>query len=185
MKVSCRCAKQKPSYAGKHGIANISILPGHSVGCYAAEEAITHDQIGASSKFLDERIEVAEVVAVIRISHYTIHTLRGGNRTRKRCSIAANWHMDHASSATASDLLRSIGGAIVADNYFPRDARPLKKDSCFHYTFFKRLRLVETGHDDTKFYRHRHLQIGRSLRHAALAMPAIIVRASRHCDRAT
>src|SRR5271166_5795054 len=99
MKVFCRCAKQKPSYAGKNGIADISILPGHSVGCDSAEEAIAHDQIGASSKFIDERIEVAEVVAVIGISHYAIRTLRRGNRTRKRCPIAANWHIDHASAA--------------------------------------------------------------------------------------
>ena len=78
MKVLGRRFEQKPPDAGKDRIADVAILPGHGVRRNSTEKAIAHYEVGARAQAVEERTELAEIIAVVQVAHDAIFAARNG-----------------------------------------------------------------------------------------------------------
>ena len=62
-------AEKEPAQGGDGGVADPAVLPGHGARQDASEKSIAHDQVVARPQPLQERVEAAEVVALVGIAH--------------------------------------------------------------------------------------------------------------------
>src|SRR5579883_2648017 len=114
--VSDARAEQRIQERRQSGVAEISVQERHRAGLDTPKEAITHHQVIALAKLLDEIRHFAEVVAVIGIAHDDVGSAASCNSRLQRGAIAARLDSNHPGSVSFRDFNRAVGRAVVSDD---------------------------------------------------------------------
>ncbi len=77
--VSDAGAEEEIYKPAQSGIAKIFVQRRHGARLDAASEAIAHDEVVALAKFVDEIGHLAEVIAVVGVTHDDVFAARGGD----------------------------------------------------------------------------------------------------------
>jgi hypothetical protein len=123
-------------------------MPRHGAGRDAALEAIAHHQLVAGTQRGNERIEAGEVVAVVGIAHDDVTATCRLNADGKRRAVPPQSNGHHPRAVTLRDLLAAVGRAVVGNEDFARDPRPLEETLRLADAGRKRLGLIEARHQD-------------------------------------
>src|SRR5258708_32092476 len=110
--------EEKIHQPAQTGIAKISVQRRHGAGLDAAAKAIAHNEVVAPAQFVDEIGNLAEIVAVIGVSHDDIFTAGGADARLQRCAVAPFGDADYGGSIVLGNFNRAIGRAVVRDNHF-------------------------------------------------------------------
>lgn len=71
VEVTDGAVEEAPTHEAEHGVAQVSVQPGHRPTLDPAGESVAHHQVEAHPEPVDERIEVGEVVADVRVPMIT------------------------------------------------------------------------------------------------------------------
>src|SRR5271166_2976567 len=113
MEVAAGTTEQCAAKAGQNRIPEIPVQFWHRARPNPAPKPIPHYKIVARAQVLDERLELAEVVAVIAIAHDNELTKRALNTSSQRTSVTACFHEDYARTVGARDGLRPVRAAVI------------------------------------------------------------------------
>lgn len=99
----------------------------HRSGLDPAGEAITHHQIGAAAQFLQERADVIQGVAVVRIGHQHVPPARGIDASAQSRAVPTAGHVHEPRAFASGDFLRAVRRPIVGNNYLATHAKSLQR----------------------------------------------------------
>src|ERR1700738_5095739 len=150
MEIGDRAAIKEPSYRAQHGIAEISMQQWHGTALDPALEAVADDEIIARLKPIKERIEAAEIVAVVGISHDDELSTRCRDARSQRTAITALRHGNDTRSQRLRDLARAVAAAVIGDDDLARKILSRKIGARFCNTGGQCPRLVEARHQDAQ-----------------------------------
>jgi len=142
--------KESPD-PGQDGITQVSMEWRHGIGRNPSLKPISHDQIVSSPQLFDKWAQVRKVVAVVGVTHDDVLATRRFNAAHKRASITFLGHMNHARVQISGDFWRTIGAAVIRDNYFAVDAELIESLFRLLYTGWQGLSFIKTGHHNGQF----------------------------------
>src|SRR4029450_13635370 len=87
VEVTDRNREEKAPEEAQHGIAEPAVQEGHRAVLDAAREAVSHDEIGATAKRGNERLEVREVVAAVGVAGDDERAACGANAALQRPAV--------------------------------------------------------------------------------------------------
>ena len=102
------------------------------------------------AELLHEGLEVAEVVAVIGVAHDDEDAARRRDPALERGAVATLLDVDAPRAVRPRDFLRAIGASVVRDDDLAVDTRFFHRCLRLPDADFKRLRFIQTRHDDTQ-----------------------------------
>ena len=82
-----------------------------------APEAVAHDQFVALAQLSEEERDGREVVAAVRVTNDDIGAASRPDPAAQGASVARLDYGDNLRSVFCSDLLGSVGTAVVGDDY--------------------------------------------------------------------
>ena len=92
-----------------------------------------------------------EVVFCVGVGHHHVLAASGLDPGDQRRSITARWHIHHARSLGAGDLLRAVRGPVVGHHHLARDAAGFNRSHRLAHADGQRLRLIQARHKNRKF----------------------------------
>src|SRR3984893_11455258 len=113
MEIGDRAAIKEPSYRAQRGIAEISMQQWHGTALDPALEAGADDEIIARLKPIKERIEAAEIVAGVGISHADDLSTGARDARAQRPAITALRHGNDTRFQRLRDLARAVAAAVI------------------------------------------------------------------------
>ena len=102
-------------------------------------------------QFADERIELREIVTVIRVAHQDKSPARGCDSSAQRASVTARLDGNDSRAKLRCDFPRTIRAAIVGDDHFTANSMPLHRLQRFLDADANRRPLVQAWHHDGEF----------------------------------
>src|SRR5687768_2298487 len=151
MEIAHPGAKEKASDEAEHRIAEVAVQRGHRPPPDAALEPVAHHQQVALAQLVHERVEVAEVVAVIGIAHDDEPAACHRDAGSERRTVTALGHCYDAGARGPREPGRLVRGAVVGNQNFSFDAGTLQESPCLLYAPGNRGRLVEARHENGEF----------------------------------
>ena len=88
-------------------------------------KSITHDKIAAISKLGYEVIELREIVRIVGVAHNHEAPTCCGDPATERRTVTAIGNRHHARAEPLRDVLRSVGRAIIGDQYLAANFQTL------------------------------------------------------------
>ena len=95
-------------------------------GCRRAKR-LPMTSCAAVAQAVEERIEAAEIIAVVAVAHDDEAAARGANAGDQRAAVAFLRHVDHARAVPPGQGLRAVGAAVVGDQHLADDAGTRKE----------------------------------------------------------
>src|SRR6266404_3462283 len=163
VEIAAGAVEENTADGGQHRIAEIAMERWHGASSYTALEAITHHEVAALSQLLYEQIEVAEIVAVVAVTHYDKTATCRTNTRHQRAAIALGENVDHSGSMLLGNQLGSVSAAVVGDHDFAVDPAARNVAQRLIDTACQRLSFVEARHQDSQFVRSGHALPSREL----------------------
>jgi hypothetical protein len=125
----------------------VLVLPGHRSRRDPAEKAVAHHEIHADTQLLDERIEPAEVVAVVSVAHDDVAAASVLRAVIQSGPVATLGHMNDSSALALRDLWRTVRGSVVRHDHFGSKPKTGNAAASLLNAPANRECLVETGHE--------------------------------------
>src|SRR5688500_15931375 len=116
-------AEQKASDERQHRIAEITMERGHCARCDSARESIAHHQLVTATQPLDERLQAAEIVAVVGTAPDTVAAAGAPESSTQRATVTPLLDVHDTRPCGSREPLRAVGRAIVRDEYLAIDPR--------------------------------------------------------------
>ena len=139
--------EEQAADAGEHRVADVLVLPGHRSRRDPAEKAVAHHEIHADAQLLDERIEPAEVVAVVSVAHDDVAAASVLRAVIQSGPVATLGHMNDSSALSLRDLWRAVRGSVVRHDHFPSKPKTGNAAVSLLNARANRECLVEAGHE--------------------------------------
>ena len=89
MKIAHRTLEEQASNPGENGIPEIAVQWRHRARQNSALEPVSHHQVISFAQLSDERIQLREIVTVIRIAHQNESSARGCDASVQRAPVTA------------------------------------------------------------------------------------------------
>src|SRR6202008_2168280 len=108
MEIPAGAVEEHAADGAQHGVAQIAVQRRHRTRLDATKEPIAHHQLIAGTKFRDEEIQAAEIVAVVGIPHNDVTAARCADTGQQGAAITLLGNRYDASTLHGSDLLRTV-----------------------------------------------------------------------------
>src|SRR5215469_15283111 len=155
--------KEYPSDGRQSRCANPPVLPWHGPRLDAALKPVPYDQVISLSQFLDEGQKAREIVAIVGIAHDDVLAACVRTAIKEGCSIAPDWDMDDPGTTSPGNILRTIAGAVIANDNFPLNPALFEKTLSLSNAGFERFPFVQARHQDCQLDLRRLSARSRSL----------------------
>jgi|GEM_PF-2090456 len=152
MEITNRHPKEKSPDKAEHWITQIFVQKGHGAGLNATAKTISHYQLIALAQRINKCIQLGKVIAVIRIAHDD-KLASGILNSRHQCrTIPALRNMHHTRTKSQCNVLRSVGRAVIRDQYLALHSTVCQKFLRVLNTFRQSARLVQARHENSQFH---------------------------------
>src|SRR5208337_180193 len=155
MEITHGALEKESSQCRKNGIAQVAMKRRHGPRLDTAAKAVSYDQAGAVPQLFDEPRNMPKLIAIVGIPHHDVLAGGGGDASHERAAIAFGLNAHDLCTKTLGNLNRTVGAAVIANDNLAHDICRLNCRLCLLDALAYGLCLVQAGHHDRQFDRHR------------------------------